>query len=133
MYGDQQTQRQKRSGKFRRKKILKADLEKMFWFKLAARLGMSVARCRLEVDMEEFNDWTIYNQIDPIGDDRQDFLFASLQAFHYNINRRKNSAAKASSYFLTKWSPDEPRQTGEEMHNALLGMALMHNIPVKRG
>jgi len=95
---------------------------------------MSVARCMEEVDMEEFHDWSLYNQIEPIGDDRQDFLFASLQAFHYNIKRGKHTAAKTASYFLTSWSAEEPRQqTGEQMHNALLGMALMHNIHVIKG
>lgn len=53
----------------------------MFWFILAAHLGMSVARCQQEVDAAEFNLWYDLYRREPFGELREDMRAArQLQA-----------------------------------------------------
>ena len=55
-------------------KKLERDAERRFWFRLARRLGMSVRRCRQEVDRREFIEWLKFDELEPgLGEERDDW------------------------------------------------------------
>lgn len=50
----------------------------LFWYRLAGHLGMSVKRCREEVDAEEYAGWLTYFAVEPFGGHIEDFRAGSI-------------------------------------------------------
>ncbi len=44
----------------------------MFWFRLAAKLGLSVREAQARISSPEFAEWLAFNRLDPIGEERAD-------------------------------------------------------------
>ena len=54
-----------------------------FLFKLAGHLGMTVRQISDEMSAEELMEWLAFDQLDPIGGQRQDLNFATLMLHQF--------------------------------------------------
>jgi len=52
--------------------------ERLAWFRLSRRLGMSVFRAQLEISSKEFAEWVAFEQLEPGGEEHQELLNANL-------------------------------------------------------
>lgn len=50
----------------------------MFWFDLAAHLGMSVRRCMEETDAIDYAYWQAYSRIQPFGGNVEDYRAGTI-------------------------------------------------------
>lgn len=58
--------------------------------------------------LNEFNEWMIYEKVEPFGDRRGDIQTAMLMALLANINRNPNSLHRYSvEDFLPNWEPKQ--------------------------
>jgi len=64
----------------------------------------------------EFRGWEMFDEIEPIGDIREDYRAASIAQTVYNANRGPKQKALPLKEFLLKFEPAEekPRQTWQE-------------------
>jgi len=61
------------------------------WFRLAKELGMSVARCQLEISSAEFGEWIAYQALEPFGDRVADIRMGTIASVIANTNRGKDT------------------------------------------
>ena len=54
-----------------------------FLFKLAGHLGMTVRQISDEMSADELMEWLAFDQLDPIGGQRQDLNFATLMLHRF--------------------------------------------------
>jgi len=89
------------------------------------------------------SEWEAYDRIDPIGDWRADFNFATLKSLLMNMNlsiyRKRGTIPKftAPIDFMPDWSGElrkvaVKKQSVEEMKQLLLGMARVQNEKVAK-
>lgn len=65
------------------------------------------------IDSREVTEWLAFEQLyGPLGPERNDHLFAMLQALIANVNRAKGKKAYTPKQFLPGWgrSSDEPEE-----------------------
>jgi len=104
----------------------------MFWFRLAAHLGMTVREAQARITSPEFSEWIAYNRLDPIGSERDDVRTAMLATLIANAwCRGKGQPPFHVDDFMPKWdnTPEraDPADIALKMrqfasqHNALLG------------
>lgn len=89
------------------------------WFRLAATLGMSVARCQREVSAAEFTQWAAYHVLEPFGpgvDDQRGAFLAWL------LNTLLGKRRVSMDQFQLGERQARRAQTGEELHNVLVAM-----------
>ena len=76
----------------------------------------------------QLKEWEAFATIEPIGDERLDYLFAGLMALLSNLFRAywggKNSPMVTAKDFLPKWGeePAKAKQSVDEMKQILLGI-----------
>ena len=66
----------------------------------------SVAECQKWISSPEFTEWQVFNERNPIGQEREDWLFAMLAAVLANVWRGKNQRAAKVTDFLPKWGEE---------------------------
>ena len=92
---------------------------------------MSVARCRNEIDSEEFAGWLAFNRIDPWTSERDD-IRAALTPFH--VGRMFGGTAKLDDY-VPSWagSKGSDEDGGDLVEKKFRAFVAFHNQQVKRG
>jgi len=85
----------------------------MFAMKLALKIGCTLRELPQRMDTSEFRLWLAFNQLSPIGDERQDITSAIVAhaAVLPHIKRGSNLAVKD---FIPNWSEDQKRERVEE-------------------
>ncbi len=81
---------------------------------------MSVARAQREIDSAEFSEWLAYDQIDPIGQQREDLRAGIIAATVANSSGNSKHQFKPEE-FMPRFGEPPKRQTAEEQM-AILGM-----------
>jgi hypothetical protein len=99
------------------------------WHRLALSLGLSNKRAQEELSPDEFNSWCAYYQIQPFGEQRQDFRFGMMLSMMANIHRQKGGKSYRPFDFMP-WA-DRPQMTSDQMHRNLAQFAKMHNARMK--
>lgn len=88
-------------------------------------MGCTVKELLARIDSTELTAWEAYEKVaGPIGQERDDFLFAMLCSVIANANRGKRSKPFEAKQFMPKWDPDAPPErrpelSGEEMLRAV--------------
>ena len=100
----------------------------MFWFRLAARLGMSIVEAQSRIDAREFAEWMAYDRLSPIGDDRAD---ASAALVAYTVASVFGGRAKFED-FMPEYGREE-RKTPEAMQLMIMSFASAHNARCRHG
>lgn len=97
----------------------KESYEKRAWFTLAGHLGHTVAWCKRNVSFDEFQDWLVYMQHRPIGEDAADLHAAMVcHAIVAVVPRRRGSKApKLEKFIPVWWKP--PRKSQEQVQDLL--------------
>ncbi|MDR5756503.1 hypothetical protein [Caballeronia sp. LZ035] len=71
--------------------------------RIAAKLGMSVRRAKLEISSVEYADWVALFELEPWGEHIEDLRVGTLMSLVYNSNRGKDAPALGAVDF-TPWS-----------------------------
>jgi len=80
-----------------------------------------------QISARQLAEWEVYNRIDPIGEERQDFRMSYLASLVTNlvISTMGKKGAKLTNIkdFLLVWD-EKPKQeqSTEDMRNILMGM-----------
>lgn len=77
----------------------------------------------------EFRAWELYNELEPFGEERQDYRVASILHMLYHINRGKTSPTKELKEFVLKFGEtvEERKQTPQQQFAMLKVLAAMHS------
>ncbi len=75
----------------------------MFWFRLAAQLGMSVARTKREISSPEFVRWQAYYELEPFGEERADLRAGIVASTIVNVQRGKGQRAVKATDFMPEF------------------------------
>lgn len=82
--------------------------------------GRTVAELADAMDVEEFLTWAAYAQVEPFGEERQDWRNAMLLAMQANMNRPKGAPPIPPARFLPRFEAGMPKKkTPEEIRAAL--------------
>ena len=71
------------------------------WFKLASRLGKSVAETKTAVSSSEFTEWCLYDQYDPTVGERIDIHAARVMALLATVFSKTKFSPRD---FLVDWT-----------------------------
>lgn len=98
-----------------------------------------------QLTAKQLAEWEAYNNIDPVGEWRNDFKFSYMASIISNLMiqayGKKGSEMTKINDFLLQWDKEEEepkKQSVEEMKRVLLGLAASQNKkteqspPVKR-
>ncbi len=83
---------------------------------------MSVARAQEEVSSREFVEWVVWDEMEPVGEERMDLRFAWLMDTIASSAGAKR--AKIGESFLRAMDfekPARPQQTADQMKAVLMG------------
>jgi hypothetical protein len=110
---------------------MKAGSVESFWYTLAGHLGDTVDNLKTRMTAREFSRWMRYNEIEPIGPRRLDYLASMIAACVINsVSKKKVSVADVMPRWEGQREPPPPK-TVEAKFRAF---AFMHNAAVaKRG
>jgi hypothetical protein len=99
----------------------------MFWFKLARALGMSVRRCMDEIDSAELSEWMAFDQLDPIGQDREDLRMGILASTIVSAAHPKSKCRPLDFMpdFAGKRKGKVRKQTASEIESVLAGSVIV--------
>lgn len=92
---------------------------------------MSVAEAKEKVSRREFRQWVAYNEIEPIGEWRQDMRIAMLCCLVANRTRGKGEKEYKTEDFLMFNRPPKRKQTAAEMELIFRTFAKCHNAANK--
>lgn len=91
-------------------------------FRLALAMGRTIHELRAVLSYAEFQEWCLYYQIEPWGEDRADLragIVSSTIANYAGKERSKNAPPATPSDFMPYASrpepPEEPALTDEEL------------------
>ncbi len=96
----------------------------IFRFRLAMSLGMSVRRCRAEIDSEEFSWWIAYSMLEPFGERQADFRSGILASVMANAHRGKGTAPFKPTDFVPDYERQAVRATPDQVKASLRAMAV---------
>lgn len=97
------------------------------WFRLAKELGMSVARCQLEISSAEFGEWIAYYSVEPFGDRVQDIRAGTIAAASINPHLKQGTPPlKLQDFFPWTVEPEAPtaEKSPEEIAVTVFGINL---------
>ena len=67
-----------------------------------------MSACKEAIDSLEFARWRAYDRLEPIGNERFDYLFAYLMLIIYKVNAGRRQRPLKVKDFLIRWGPPEP-------------------------
>lgn len=88
---------------------------------------MSIQEAQEKINYAEFKYWKAFDRISPVGDERFDYLFASLSSLLANINLPKGKTQFKIKDFLLQWGSGSSGQSQKEMETLLFSFAKAHN------
>lgn len=65
---------------------------------------------------EEFCEWLVYDQIEPLGESRGDYQAAIVAATIANVNRSKGQKPYSPADFLPNFIPETKEQRAAKLH-----------------
>ena len=71
---------------------------------------MSIRRCQQEISNEEFQSWSAYFELQPFGEEVNDFRAAQLCAMVANLFSKHHIPVQR---FMTGWTARHPQSTNE--------------------
>ena len=96
--------------------------------KLALRMGRRVPELASEMTNGELASWYAFDRISPIGDQREDFLFARLMLLICDaMGIKKTTGGKFVFDDFLLWKPPQKQMTDKELF-----MAMFRNRIVKK-
>ena len=96
------------------------------WFRLAKRFGMPVSVLQQSMDAREFAEWLAYDKMDPIGDERQEYMLAQIPYIFALVNAGKKGRKIKLSDFLPKHGPKR-RASNKDLAGKFRAFAGMFN------
>lgn len=82
-------------------------------------MGKTVSEIE-RLDANELNGWIAYNNIEPIGDVRQDLRFALMTAHLISPHLKKGYHPKVKDYMFDFWP--KPKMSNADMKAVLMGL-----------
>ena len=70
----------------------------MFWFRLALKLGMTLAEAQQRINSREFAEWIAFDRLDPIAEERADARAAMIAHLLACAFRGKGRAPKFEDF-----------------------------------
>ena len=93
---------------------------------------MPVAQARRDIDSREFAEWIAYANVEPFGEQREDFRMGYIAAIICNMFLPRGSRRLTPRDFMPDFSPPKP-QTGAEMWARLTMIGDLQNARVEKG
>lgn len=73
--------------------------------------------------VSEFNEFFIFDKIEPFGDRRSDLLMGILGSIIANVNRSEKQPPYSPEQFMPKWDAEpEQAQTAEQQFAVMMGL-----------
>lgn len=105
---------------------------RLFTFRLALALGMTVRELLARIDSGELSEWIAYYNIEPFGEERADYRQGITSWILANQWRDKSAAALKIMDFMPYSRPAQsPQQTPEDMMRHM--QMVSKHLRVKRG
>lgn len=83
--------------------------ERVFYFRLALALGMTVAEMLSRISARELMEWMAYYRLEPFGQERENLHAAMVAAAVVNVNRgERQRPVKPADFMLRMAAADEP-------------------------
>lgn len=93
------------------------------WFRLAARLGRTVASLQAEMSSDEFAHWVAFYRLEPFGYEVQNWRAALVAAATANTaGKKRNGQPFTPRDFMPRSVEASRAQTPEEMRAVLMAM-----------
>ena len=78
-------------------------------------MGKTVSQLLKSLSSKELTEWMIYYELEPFGEDREDFRMGVVASTIANVNRSKNSKVYKPQDFIPKFGDTQPnKQTWQE-------------------
>lgn len=97
---------------------MKRRPERLMWFRLAAKLGRTVAEAQATVDAREFAEWMAYYSLEPWGHESDWLRTGQVAATVYNCAMGRRGPALTPLDFMPRAGGAEA-QSAEEMQSRL--------------
>ena len=92
--------------------------------RLARRLGMSLSRCKAEINSRELAQWMAFDRIDPFTVDRTELILARFMALITNLTQSKKKVSGADFLqFIDKPAKSDNLQEAEQYFRGLFNGA----------
>lgn len=87
-----------------------------------------------QMSYRQFREWRAFYDIEPFGDERADYGFASIVATLVNLHRKKGTKARPIGDFLLRFgdAARRPRKTWQEMKAIGAMLTAAANQPSRR-
>jgi hypothetical protein len=95
----------------------------MFKYRLALRLGMTVAELETRMSHDELVGWMAYSQIEPFGPEMQTYRAGLIASVIANVNRGKNQKPFTPQDFMPKTERQHRREISAEVKSIFAGFS----------
>lgn len=85
-----------------------------------------------ELTAKQLLEWRAYDELDPFGEERDDYRAASIREMVFNMSGKESKNARPMKDFLIPWEPESPEEAKERQQKELEARVAMHRrlIPV---
>lgn len=97
-------------------------------FRLALKLGRTVAELRATMSARELSEWAVFWRREPFGDHALDLRLSTITAAVVNVNRAKGQPATRPEAFVLRYETAAEHQEERRAEVMRRGLALVDKL-----